>query len=356
MLGTICPGRSRMIDIGVTDTDRRIFRDELAPWLPDRLFDAHVHVFPKDAFTPGYVLPAKSCYRKFGCEHTFEQCLFTASALLPGIEFSMLAFGTPGTETNRDRAADYLGNRVDNRRFFGLALVSPKDSVADIEHRIRKNHLLGYKPYRNLVTWKPAEEVTINDMLPAEQMALADDLGLAVMLHIPRSRRLADPRNQAELADLCRNYPHARIIVAHIGRAYYLWNIIGNIEFLAEYPNAYVDLAMLNHPDVIEYTLRHFPTERILFGSDAPIAWLRGKSVEINNQYAYIMGEDFRIGTAVYDTEGAVEYTFFFYEILRAMGLAFHRAALSREQIEGICYGNAQCLFSEVAGRLSGTQ
>jgi hypothetical protein len=202
------------------------------------------------------------------------------------------------------------------------------------------------------VTGKDPEAVSIPDMLPPEQMAVADRLGLAVTLHIPRAARLADPDNQRELIELCRAYPNAKIIVAHIGRAYYLSNVVGYLDDLAALPNAYLDLAMVNHPGVLEYAFRNFPTERILFGSDAPIAWLRGKSVEINNQYAYLMGEDYAIGTAIHDAGHAVEFTFFYYEILRGIRLAAERAGLSRLQIEGIFADNAYRLLRDVRAKL----
>ena len=189
-------------------------------------------------------------------------------------------------------------------------------------------------------------------MLPPEHMELADRLGLAVMLHIPRAARLADPDNQREMVEICRRYPHASIIFAHIGRAYFMRNVLGNLGAIAECPNAYLDIAMVNHPGVLEYAFRHFPRERILFGSDAPIAWLRGKSVEINDQYAYLMGEDYRIGTTIYDPDHAVEFTFFHYEILRGVKEAATKAGLSRSELEALFFGNAYDLLTGVARRV----
>jgi predicted TIM-barrel fold metal-dependent hydrolase len=338
--------------VTITDRDRACWEEELAPWLPKRIFDAHVHVFEKGSFPPDFAFPPRNCYQKFGGQHDMEQCLEIARLLLPGIDFGMLSFGTPHAQTDREEAARYSGATADNERLFGMTMVSPRDSAEDLERRIRGYGLVGYKPYRNFVTWRQPEEVSIPDMLPAEQMAVADRLGLAITLHIPRSARLADPNNQRELVELCRAYPNAKIIVAHIGRAYYLQNVIGYLDGLAELPNAYLDLAMVNHPGVLEYAFRNFPVERILFGSDAPIAWLRGKSVEINNQYAYLMGEPYAIGTAIYDADHAVEFTFFYYEILRGIRLAAERAGLTRAQIGGIFADNAYRLLREVRASL----
>ncbi|MBT3376121.1 MAG: amidohydrolase family protein [Lentisphaerae bacterium] len=339
--------------LALTTRDRGIYDQELRDWLPKRIFDAHVHVFPRDSFPGNHVFPPKNVYRRFGCQHTAEYCRAAAHLLLPDCDFGMLSFGSPDLVVDRARAAAYTGDISDNVRDFGMTLVAPEDSPEDLERRIRTHGLIGYKPYRNYVTGKPAEDVSIPDMLPAPQMELANDLGLAVMLHIPRSDRLADPENQREMVDICQRYPKVQIIFAHIGRAYYLQNVIGQLDGIREFPNAYVDVAMVNHEGVLEYTFRNYPRERILFGSDAPIAWMRGKSVEINNQYAYLMGEDYRIGTVIYDAESAVEFTFFYYEMLRGIRRAAERAGLTRAELEAFFYANAHSLLTSVAKGLA---
>ncbi|HRT30671.1 MAG TPA: amidohydrolase family protein, partial [Kiritimatiellia bacterium] len=173
----------------------------------------------------------------------------------------------------------------------------------------------------------------------------------AITLHIPREERLADPVNQRQMVEICRRYPNATIIFAHIGRAYYLSNVTGFLDGIAACGNAYIDTAMVNHEGVLEYAFRHFPRERILFGSDAPIAFLRGKSVEVNNQYAYLMGEDYAIGSAIYDAAHAVRFTFFYYEQLRGIRTAAERAGLSRQEIENLFFNTAFHLFRSVAER-----
>jgi len=168
------------------------------------------------------------------------------------------------------------------------------------------------------------------------------------MLHIPRPGRLADPLNQTQMVELCDRYPNARIIFAHIGRAYYLSNVVGYLDGIAACPNAYIDTAMINHEGVLEYAFRNYPRDRILFGADAPYALVRGKSVEINNQYAYLVGEEYDLGTGIYDAAGAVSYTTFYYEQLRGIKLAAERAGLTEQEIEDFFFNNADRLFRAV--------
>ncbi len=337
--------------VDVRDTDRQVYEQELKGFLPARIFDAHVHVLDPSCLVPGYQHPPRHVFSKVGGVFTHAQCMAWAKALVPEQEFHYNGFGLPSYDSDRDASAAYCGRITDNRHFFGMALVSPRDSREAVTRRVVENRLIGYKPYLEFVEGKPKADITIDDMLPAAQMEAADARGLIVMLHIPRPERLTDPVNQAQMVALCRRYPGAKIIFAHIGRAYFLQNILGMLEGIAACPNAYVDTAMVNHEGVLEYTFRNFPRDRILFGSDMPIACLHGKSVEVNNQYAYLMGEDYAIGTSLYDADHAVTFTTFFHEQLRGIKLAAERAGLSRTEIENVFFNNASRLFTAAAVR-----
>jgi len=337
------------MSIDYTDADRRVYERELRAFLPEKLLDVHIHLFDRSCMVPGARFSEQNVYQKFGGVFSYEQCLAWADTLLPEQQFHLNCFGQPSFESDLEASADYCGKISDNQRCFGMALVSPHDSAEAVIHRVQRNRLIGYKPYLSFVDWKEPCDITIHDMLPAAQMEEADARGLAVMLHIPRSERLADPVNQRQMVELCQRYPRAQIIFAHIGRAYYLSNVTGFLDGIAACPNAYVDTAMVNHAGVLEYAFDNFPRERILFGSDAPIAFLRGKSVEINNQYAYLMGEDYVIGSTIIDANHAVTFTSFYYEQLRGIKLAAARSGLNRTEVENLFFNNAERLFLSVA-------
>ena len=181
-------------------------------------------------------------------------------------------------------------------------------------------------------------------MLTPEQLEYLNEKSLAVTLHIPRKGRFADPLNQRQMIGLCEKYPRIKFIFAHIGRAYFMRNILeSNLQEFVQYPNAYFDTAMINSVEIMKYTFDHFPAERVLFGTDSPIALLRGKSVEINDQYAYLMGENYAIGTTIIDTAHAVEFTTFFYEQLRAV-----IAATPEQHLENVLFNNAAALFTGI--------
>jgi hypothetical protein len=164
-----------------------------------------------------------------------------------------------------------------------------------------------------------------------------------VMLHVPRPGRLADPLNQRQIVELCTRYPRARIVLAHVGRAYYLAGVAGCLDRLKDLPNLYYDLAMLNHWEVLEHLFRTVPADRVLFATDTPIALAPGKSVEINDQYTYVTPVPWDI--SICDDRGRLRFTSFLYEELRAIRKAVERLGLGRTFVEGLFYGNGMRLL-----------
>ncbi len=330
----------------VKDSDREVFKQELADFLPGRIFDAHVHISDRASFR-GELGPTD--YRtKFGGKFEYSDWLAATAQIMPDRDIYANIFGSPDRRTDRDAADRFTGLQVDGEHCFGMALTSPDDSAAEIGRRITANRLIGYKPYWHFVRDKEANDIRIFDMLPAPLLELADERRWIITLHISRAGRLADPVNQRDMVEACRRYPNITFIYAHIGRAYYRSNVEGFLSGLAACPNAWVDTAMVNHEGVLEYTFRNFPRERIVFGSDAPIALLRGKSVEINNQYAYLMGENYAIGTSIHDPQCKIDFTFFYYEQLRAIKLAACAAKLGGTEVENIFFHNAYRLFKHI--------
>lgn len=326
----------------INDLDRKIYQEEFAEFLPEKIFDSHVHIFQKDAFPAGFEFPEQSCYKRFGGEFNLALWHELMAELLPGHEVYLNCFGVPDLQSNHDWVPP-----VNHKNEFSMVLISPADSVEDVARRVEQSNAIGVKPYLDYAAHfynKKANDVEISNMLTTEQLDYINEKSLAVTLHIPRSGRFADLLNQRQMAELCGKYNNIKFIFAHIGRAYFMRNIQqSNIEELAQYPNAYFDTAMINNSDIIKYACDHFPSERIMFGSDAPIAFLRGKSVEVNNQYAYLMGENYKIGSAILDTENIVNFTTFFYEQLRAV-----IAATDKTSCRQLLFDNAYKLFTGI--------
>jgi len=335
-----------MIDI-ITEHDRAVYREEFAGRLPAKIFDSHVHIVCKRSFPADWPSTNISYVAKTGNEFTVEKFFGWYKEFLPDVEMSLAGFGPPAMRVDRSDAANF---GTDNRRIFGLRLLSAYDPVELVESDIRKFRLAGVKPYANMALKTPGREVELLDFFTPEQLEMLNRLKLIAVVHIPRKMRLEDPLNRRQMKQLCEKYPDITFVFAHIGRAYYQRCATGYVDEFVEFPNAWWDTAMINHEGVLKYTFDHFPAERILFGTDAPIAFLHGKSVEINNQYAYVTPEDFHDGTTLNDTTGKIQYVPFLYEQLRSV-LALD---LPRQVLEGFLFDNAHDLYTTTVERMYG--
>ena len=326
----------------MNENDLLIYQEELAPRLPARVFDAHIHAFTKDHFPEGFEFGELYPVNKFNGEFSVALWRKLMKELLPQQEVWGNCFSSPHPLLDRNRVPEVNGTTE-----FAMVVVSPADSAEVLQQRIESTGSVGVKPYLNLAAdfyGKKANDVEVFDMLTPEQLEYLNEKSLAVTFHIPRSGRFADPINQRQMIALCEKYPNIKFIYAHIGRAYFMKNIKeSNLTGFVQYPNAYFDTAMVNSTDILKYTYDHFPAERILFGTDAPISLLRGKSVEINNQYAYLMGENYAIGTSVIDTSGTIKFTTFFYEQLRAI-----LDATPEKDLENVLFNNSYKLFTGI--------
>ncbi len=317
----------------------------LYDFLPETVFDAHVHLFD----VPVKSLGAKDFRRKFHGHFGAEDYSAFAESLFPGKDFKMAGFGMPEPAADCPAADRFVGQYADNCRVFGLALARPGEPVAVLERRMHRYKLCGLKPYPDFVSDKSPADAELVDMLSPEQLALAEKYGWAVMVHLPRRMRLADPLNREQLILWAKAYPNVKFIVAHLGRSYFFKGIEGELDALLPYENLYFDTAMINNDRVLEYAFRKLPRERILFGTDAPISLLLGKALEINDQYLYLMGEDYAIGTCLDGRGAPIEFTTFYREQLAACRTAALAAGLTSGEIENFFRYNAETLFGEAS-------
>lgn len=325
----------------------RIFREELDDFLPEKILDFHVHVYNEGVVPEG---EEYCCAGHTLNAYPLEELARDLDELYPGRETSAVCFGMPHVGYDQRRNDAYLAESCDRRRFFPLRLFDPRsDTPEDLERDLGSGRFLGLKPYLDYVRKPDRNQVEVREMLPDWAMDVVNAHGLMVMLHVPRKGRLADPLNQRQVAELCREFPRARIILAHVGRAYYYKCVEGQLDAFAGLDNLYYDLAMVSSPEVLEYVFTRADAERILYATDMPIAVAPGKSVEINDQYTYVTPVPWSL--SISDDHGALVFTSFVYEELRGIKQAIRRAGLGRDFVERLFYRNGRDLLDAVLGR-----
>ena len=320
----------------------KIYNEEIRDFLPNNILDFHIHVFSSKMFPendPGLELPGVNIK-----EYTIPELKEDFKNLYPDKNVKAVVFGFPNENCNSDINNDYVIKNSDFSQIFPFRLIRPDELPEKVEMDLRGNGYLGVKPYLNYVKGKATEDIEINDMLPPQHMEVINSLGLIVMLHIPRSRRLADPVNLQQIKELSKQYTNTTIVLAHVGRAYYLKNIVGNIEKVATLENVYCDTTMVNNWEVLEYLYSHFDLKRVLYGTDIPIGLCGGKSVEINDQYTYVTSKPWKL--SISDDHGKLVFTSFVYEQIRAQKKAIQRLNLKETFVENLFYNNGMKLIN----------
>jgi predicted TIM-barrel fold metal-dependent hydrolase len=329
--------------------NKSIFDAELDDFVPSKVFDAHVHLASPESFPAGEPF---SCGGVPVLSYSVADLARDLQSAFPGRYTEALCFGFPNARADHCISNEYIAEIAKSQRYFGLRLVDPrKDTTAGLEEDIDRCGFLGLKPYPDYARPEDVRNAEIPEMLPDWAMSIAHARRLIVMLHIPRPMRLEDPLNRRQLRELCRRWPGARIILAHVGRSYYLRGILGFLEELRDLPNLYFDTAMVQHWEVISHLFKNVPINRILFGTDIPIALAQGKAVEINNQYTYVTPRLWSL--SICDSANRIRFTSFLNEELRAIKRAAVDAKLSKHEIEAFFYGNAKQLIQDVAGKCS---
>ncbi|NLF39175.1 amidohydrolase family protein [bacterium] len=324
------------------ERNRRMFHEEFDGFLPDAVFDFHVHLMNRGVIPGGKTY---SCAGHALTHYDMDDLLHDLPAVYPGRHTGAVCFGFPNVRYVHAANNAYVARVCDRERFFPFRLIDPHEpDHAAVRDDIVRNRFSGVKPYPGYARTKDINDVEIHDMLPPWVMEIANDMGLIVMLHIPRKQRLADPLNQRQIVELCTLYPRAKIVLAHVGRAYYLKNVLGNLDRLKTLPNLYYDLAMVSNWEVLEHVFATVPRGRILYGTDTPIALAPGTSVEINDQYTYVTPVPWEL--SIHDVHHKLVFTSFLYEGLRAIRKAVTRLSLDDRFVRDVFYENAISLLT----------
>ena len=328
-------------DAGFIERSRAIFRSEFDSFLPDRIIDAHVHISQAGLYPPAE--PNNSGGVPL-TRFDYDDLKFGFKTFLPNRSTGAICFGSPNVSLDNTANNRYVAENAPDG-FYPFRLLDPvKDTEKILRADIETYGFIGLKPYLTFVRKKNEDDVEISEMLPDWAMRVADEKRLLITLHIPRKQRFADPLNRAQIERLARSYPNATLLIAHIGRAYFYQNIVGSLDNLIDLPNVYLELAMVQNADVLEYCFSRFPLDRIIYATDAPIAFAPGASVEINNQYSYITPNEWKL--AIHDAKPRIEYTSFMYEELRAIKKAAVRSRLKESVIEDLFYRTTLQLVS----------
>ena len=336
------------------DVDRAFWDEHLADWLPRRIIDAHTHV-AKPSFRLEPMTDEKR--RQYWVQEVLEpvdadtarRCM---DIVLPGREVRCVTMGHPSLDFDVEASNDYVQAECRKRGWWGLALLRPQWPVERVATELARPGIIGVKPYYSMiepsaVTRDLHIEASIYEFLPHPVLELLDDRRAWVTLHVPKADRLGHPDNIREVKEIRRRYPNIVLVVAHFGRCYTQPHAAEALPQLADDPGLYFDNSAVLNPAVHRLALETFGPERILYGTDNPVLYMRGRRQWDGRTYVNRTDYPFHFNTHREPPEVEATYTLTMYEALRAIRQACEAVGVEREQVEAIFHGNAERLLAE---------
>ncbi|NWG12235.1 MAG: amidohydrolase family protein [Acidobacteria bacterium] len=316
--------------------DREIFERELDRYVPDRVFDAHAHLYRQNDIAQGTVI--RSLMAGGPQEVTLEQFRRHISWILPGRHVDGLFIPWPirGDVASLNRfVQEQVRGAPDCRAEL---LITPDMDPDWIRQEVREHGLAGLKCYHVFAPGNPTWEAEIETYLPEAQVRVADREGMCITLHLVRSRALADASNLDTIHRYCQRYPNMKLILAHAGRGFNPHHTIMGVQHLKGLTNIWFDTSAITDCGALEAVMAAFGHERLLYGSDYFQSHIRGRCVAIGDSFLWLL--DHMSDWKAFHAE--VKPTLVGIESLRVLKLAIINQRLSDGQIEDIFWNNAR--------------
>lgn len=321
------------------DEDWALFARDIDSFLPDRIFDAHAHLYDRSNFPEGgwneHVGGGPDSmglaeYRQFiRWIHGERQT--------DGLFFGIAFLG------DRKGENAFISRQVaEDSNALGEMLIYPTDDPEYVRQEVKRLKLVGLKPYHTMSASKPTWHADIETFLPESLVKVAHEEGLSITLHMVKDRAMADPANQATIRRYCETYPNMKMILAHAARGFNPWHTIEGIGALKGIDNVWCDTSAVTEAGAFEAIIETLGHTRLLYGSDFFVSHTRGRCVAIGDSFHWFYEDTLE----KQEKHTKLKPVLVGLESLRALKLAALRMHLTDSQIEDIFDRNARQLFN----------
>ena len=317
----------------------------LNDFLPEKIFDAHVHLYD-GAFVSGQANGGGAFAIRDHCEvcdylEDMKPLLGNRQVRMNIVttpDGSMAAPDSPDRKASVDFLADQLTQFPGN---VGEVVVGPDDTVDDIEKMLVHPNIRGFKCYHLMSHNKPTWNAPIGDYLPESAWEVADKHGFAITLHMVRDKALSDPVNSKYIIQMAKKYPNAVLILAHAARSFAAWTALEAVDTVKGLPNVWFDFSGVCESPAEFQIMRKCGVDRCMWGSDYPVSRLAGKAISIADSFYWITEKDLERFAGPTEFHSWLAGT----ENLMALRQACLMLDLGRDDIEKLFYKNAMGLF-----------
>lgn len=339
------------MNLEIKDVDKCYYKEHLEDFLPENIIDIHTHVYIKEIIGTSAVQDKRlvSWTSLVAEDNPIEDLMQSYSLMFPGKKVVPCVFPWVEPLHKIDDLNEYTRSSASLWHLPVLFLDHPDYTMEKLEQRLIDGGYNGIKVYLSFApSYIPGDEVRIFDFLPHEHLAVLDKLGLILMLHIPRSGRLKDPVNLAQILEIEQKYPNVKVVLAHVGRAYCIENIGDAFEILGKTKNLMFDFSANTNSEVFRLALESLGPQRMIFGSDLPITRMRMRRICENGTYVNLIPKGLYgnvsgdINMRELEGEEGAKLSFFLYEEIKAMKEAINEIGLKKSDVEDIFYNNAK--------------
>ena len=333
-----------------TEADQEFVALHVEPFLPDRVFDAHAHLFTHDHYPEGVPTGLADTPPRLGLAEYKEtiEWLHPNTRTVGGLFFGLAFMG------NRDANNDFVASecavssaKSDGTLFgskaVGQMIIAPQTDPEFVRQEVQRHGFVGLKCYHTMAQVEgPTFLASIEEYLPEEHVRIAHEKGLSITLHMVRDRALADPINQATIRRYCEKYPNMRLILAHAARGFNPWHTIEGIDSLRGLDNVWFDTSAVTEAGAFEAIVETMGHSRLLYGTDFHVSHMRGRCVAMGDSFHWIYADEMDLE----ENHTSLRPVLIGLESLRSLRLACQRLKLTDQQVEDIFYENAVQLFS----------
>lgn len=330
------------------EAEKAYYTAEIAPVLPPRVLDFHTHIWssrtwrdrPWESGTKGgkYMVTIE--------DYGAGDLLADGKACFPDRTYEAVCFGKPCPGIDWEGDTAFVADEArQHEALWPLVLAGPDLGVSRDRYEavIGQGGFHGFKVFLN---WHGNDygDKRVEEMVGPVERELANAHRLIVLLHVPRRGRLADPEIQAGVRWLAAACPDARIVLAHCGRCYLPGEMKAAIGCLEGLENVWLDTSMVMDPVVIQIALNAIGPSRLVFGTDFPIAAMRGRRVRVMDHWVDVVAPGqpesaFRVvGTDIHAASMA-------WEIVLAIRWAAELTGIRTAERDAIFYDNGRALL-----------
>lgn len=308
----------------------------LTDFVPDEIYDIHTHPYHPDHFGAeawNFLQPKGP----LGCrEHRTA-----LQRTMPAKTIHGLYFGMPHPTANRPAINDWVADEVTTHGTplsRPLMLAAPQDDREQVATALRSGRFCGIKVYHCYSGRADTMNASVEEFAPEWMWELLHETRGVLLLHIVRDRAMADETNQRSLRRLCRAYPNATLILAHIGRSFNYRHAREGFHTLTDLDNVIVDTSAICESESFAAALKFLGPRRILWGSDFAVSELRGRCVSTGDRFFWLHPESLPENHTAPTT---ADFTLVGIESLLCLREACDDAGLNTDDINDIFLHNA---------------